>query len=108
MQASQTIWSEAEKTIAQAAFTNAYQREINVLIQEVHDRSQQIEAIESVWQLHDFLSTRRHELDGKYDSRDSALVFVFADLIREGWLQISELEGLDADKIKKISALARM
>lgn len=108
MQASQATWSEAEKTIAQAAFTNAYQREINVLIQEVHDRSKAIEAIEQVWQLHDFLSARRHELDGKYDNRDSALVFVFADLIREGWLQISELEGLDADKLKKISALARM
>ncbi|NJL23161.1 MAG: hypothetical protein HC895_23805 [Leptolyngbyaceae cyanobacterium SM1_3_5] len=108
MQASQTIWSEAEKTIAQAAFTNAYQREINALIQEVHDRSKQIKAIEDVWHLHDFLSARRHELDGKYDNRDAALVFVFADLLREGWLQVSEIEGLDADKIKKISALARM
>lgn len=108
MQASQTTWSEAEKAIAQAAFQNAYQREISALIQEVRDRSQGIEAIEEVWQLHDFLSTRRHELDGKYDSRDSALVFVFADLIREGWLQVGELEGLASDKLTKIAALSRL
>jgi len=108
MQTSQPTWSQTEKNIAQAAFESAYQREINVLIQEVHDRSKGIVAIEEVWQLHDFLSARRHELDGKYDNRDSALVFVFADLIREGWLQMSELEGLDSDKLKKIVALSRM
>ncbi|NEQ25364.1 MAG: hypothetical protein F6K28_41120 [Microcoleus sp. SIO2G3] len=108
MHASQTSWSETEKNIVQVAFENAYQREINALIQAVHDRSNAIQSIEDIWQLHDFLSAKRHELDGKYDSRDSVLIFVFANLIREGWLQISELEGLDSDKLTKIAALSRM
>jgi hypothetical protein len=58
--------------------------------------------------LHDFLSARRHEIDGKYDYRYSVLIFVFAGLVKEGWLNIDELEGLQKDKLTKVAALARM
>jgi hypothetical protein len=36
------------------------------------------------------------------------LIFVFAQLVREGWLHIKDLEGLEVDKIAKVSALTRM
>jgi len=33
---------------------------------------------------------------------------VFSGLIREGWLQVSDLEGLDKDKIERIEEITRM
>ena len=64
--------------------------------------------LDDVWRLHDFLSTIRHEIDGKYDYRDSVLIFVLAQLLKEKWLQLNELEGLAKDKLAKIAALGRM
>jgi Photoprotection regulator fluorescence recovery protein len=61
-----------------------------------------------VWQLHDFLSAKRHDIDGKYDYRYSVLIFVFATLIREGWLHLDELKGLHTDKLTKMAVLAQM
>jgi Photoprotection regulator fluorescence recovery protein len=58
--------------------------------------------------LHNFLSTKRHEIDGKYDYNYSVLVFVFATLIKQGWLHLDELKGLEQDKITKITSLSRM
>lgn len=101
-------WSKAEKEIAREAFEKAYEREINTLIREVREQASTIATPDDMWCLHDFLSARRHELDGKYDYRYSVLVFVFSRLVREGWLHLDELIGLDADKLTKIAALARM
>ncbi|WNZ22265.1 hypothetical protein HJG54_04905 [Leptolyngbya sp. NK1-12] len=108
MQATDTTWSQTEKQIARTAFNNAYQRELDYLVKTVREQSSSLTEIDDVWRLHDFLSARRHEIDGKYDYRYSVLVFVLASLVREGWLQLSELEGLAADKLAKITALTRM
>jgi len=108
MQASDIQWSQVEQNVAQAAFDRAYKREIKALIAEVRERADKISELEDMWHLHDFLSARRHDIDGKYDYRYSVLVFVFASLIREGWLHLSDLDGLDADKLTKVTALARM
>lgn len=101
-------WSQTEKKIARQAFDKAYDREIRALIKEVQQQASQISELKNLWLLHDFLSARRHEIDGKYDYRDSSLVFVFASLIKEGWLNVDELEGLNPDKRAKIVALSRM
>ncbi|MBW4527302.1 MAG: hypothetical protein KME18_19305 [Phormidium tanganyikae FI6-MK23] len=101
-------WSTTEKEISQSAFDRAHQREIDTLIQTVTEKAQTISDVSEVWQLHDFLSAKRHEIDGKYDYRYSGLLFVFARLVREKWLSIDELEGLEPDKLAKISALVRM
>lgn len=101
-------WSKTEKKIAQAAFEKAYQREIEAVIKEVRERADTIAQPEDMWRLHDYLSARRHEIDGKYDYRYSMLIFVFAQLIREGWLHPNELEGLEAEKLTKIAAVTRM
>lgn len=101
-------WSESEKKAAREAFKIAYNREIIGLIEEVKVKVSQIAEVDEVWRLHDFLSARRHEIDGKYDDRDSVLIFVFAQLLKEKWLSLDELKALEKDKLAKINALARM
>jgi hypothetical protein len=108
MQVTDTEWSNTEKKVAQAAFEKAYQREIDALINEVHKQASAITELDDMWRLHDFLSARRHDIDGKYDYRYSVLIFVFSRLIKEGWLNLDELEGLATDKLTKIAALTRM
>jgi hypothetical protein len=108
MQVTETEWSQAEQNIAQVAFDKAYDREINALIKEINEKASVISQIEDIWGLHDYLSARRHEIDGKYDYRYSVLVFVFAQLVKEGWLLLEDLEGLEASKLKKVTALSRM
>ena len=108
MQVSDVEWSEAEKKLAQAAFKIAYEREINALVKKVREEASAIAELNDLWRLHDFLSATRHSIDGKYDYRYSVLIFVFATLVKEGWLHLHELEGLETDKLTKITALTRM
>jgi hypothetical protein len=108
MQVTDTEWSNTEKKVAQAAFEKAYKREIDALIKEVREQASAITELDDMWRLHDFLSARRHDIDGKYDYRYSVLIFVFSRLIKEGWLNLDELEGLATDKLTKIAALTRM
>ena len=108
MKVNDVSWSDLEQEVAQAAFQKAYERETNALIQEVRDNAVQISELEDIWRLHNFLSARRHEIDGKYDYNYSVLIFVFANLIKQGWLHLDELKGLDRDKITKIASLSRM
>ncbi|MEB3252782.1 MAG: hypothetical protein VKO01_11695 [Cyanobacteriota bacterium] len=105
---SDVSWSEVEKEIARAAFEKAYEREIAVLIEEVRTQVTSLAELEDLWRLNDFLSARRHDVDGKYDYRYAVLVFVFSRLVKEGWLQIEELDGLEQTKLSKIAALSRM
>ena len=63
---------------------------------------------DEIWQLHDFLNTKRREIDDKYDFRYSMLILVFARLLKEGWIDAQDLEGLREDKITKIKELARV
>ncbi len=46
-------------------------------------------------------------MDRKYDYRYSQLVFVFSELIREGWLEESMLNGLDEEKIDLVRKFTR-
>lgn len=61
-----------------------------------------------MWELHDFLTQQRKATDEKYDYRYSVLIFVFARLIREGWLSEAELAGLGEDKLARIRSLLEM
>ncbi|MBD2150476.1 hypothetical protein H6F44_10140 [Pseudanabaena sp. FACHB-1277] len=108
MQVMNADWTTTEETIAQKAFDTAYKREIGSLMAAVRHQVGSLQEIDDMWRLHDFLSVKRHEVDGRYDYRLPMLVFVFAGLVKDGWLSIEELEGLNADKIAKIAALARM
>lgn len=108
MQVSEAEWTDTEKTIARTAFDQAYKREIEALLKQVQEETSTLTELGELWRLHDFLSAKRHQVEGKYDYEYSALPFVFAGLVKEGWLHLSELEGLSKDKLAKISSLARM
>ncbi len=108
MQQSEVRWSNAEKNIVEAALKKAYAREVEVLIERVREKASVVSVPEDVWQLHDFLSARRHELDGKYDDREPFLMHTLSRLVKDGLLELSELASLEADKRAKISVLTRM
>lgn len=108
MPVSNIEWSKAEEQVAQAAFGLAYEREVQALMEEVRQKAATVIAIDEIWHLHDFLSAKRHDLDGKYDYRYSELIFVFSRLVKEGWLDVHELDGLAPDKLTKITLLAQM
>lgn len=108
MQVNEIEWSEAEKEVAKIAFDTAYKREIKALIDEVRKQSSAIVEIDDIWRLHDFLSARRHNIDGKYDYEYSGLIFIFASLVKEGWLHLNELDGLNTNKLTKIAAISRI
>ena len=108
LQQSQTKWSGVEEKIAQQALEKAYNREKAALMKHIRDLASSLTKIEDLWYIHDLLSTKRHEIDGKYAYNDSTVVFDFALLIKEGWLHLDELKGLKPEILSKISALARM
>ena len=103
-----TLWTEEEEKIAQQAFEKAYEREINTLIEHVRKTTTNLSKLDEVWHLHDYLSAKRHDIDGKYDYRYPVLLFVFAQLLQEGWLHLHELQGLEPDKLAKLKALSQM
>ena len=105
MSKSTATWSPQEQEIAKAAFNKAHEREIAVLIETVKDKVSQVVQIEHLWQLNDFLNARRHDIDGKYDDQESALLFTLSRLTKEGWIQLNDLEGLTSDKLTKIKVL---
>ena len=108
LQVSKIQLSERETKIVQQAFQTAYQRETSALINYVRDRSTSLKELDDLWSLHDLLSSKRYEIDGKYEFNDSTFMFDFASLIKEGWLTLEDLKGLNSDVLSKISALKRM
>ncbi len=105
---SEVEWSNTEREIAQKALETAFQRESDMMVNLIREKSSEISCLDDLWKLHDFLSARRHDIDGKYDDSQSMFVFVFARLIKEGWLTIDELDGLDRAKVSKVSLMTRM
>ena len=100
--------SATEEKIAKQALQKAYEREISALMNDVRDRASSLNKIEDLWYLHDLLSTKRYEIDGKYVYDFSSIVFDFASLIKEKWLTLDDLQGLPSEMLSKISALTRM
>jgi hypothetical protein len=107
-QVMESPWTSQERAIVKTALENAHQREIEAIIQVVRERASGVGSIDEVWQLNDFLSARRFDIDGKYDDGDDELLFVLAKLTKEGWLQSQDLMGLETAKRSKITALARV
>lgn len=107
MSMSVSVWSEVEQAVARRAFDAAYARSLQALIGAVRRQAEQLESVDSIWRLHDFLSIQRHQIEGRFDFRLEGLLFVFASLVKEGLLDLEELEGLDDEKLGKVSAMAR-
>ncbi len=105
---SEVEWSNTEREIAHRALEIAFKRESDMIVKLIREKSGEITCLDDLWKLHDFLSARRHDIDGKYDDSQSMFVFVFARLIKEGLLTLDELDGLDRAKVSKVSLMTRM
>jgi hypothetical protein len=108
MLARDITWSKTEKAVARMAFDLAYRRECEAITKGINDMIHDMANPGNIWRLHDFLSEKREEIDAKYDYRYSVLIFVFARLMKEGWLEASDLGGLHEDKVARIITLANM
>jgi Asp-tRNA(Asn)/Glu-tRNA(Gln) amidotransferase B subunit len=95
-------WSPAEKVIARKAFDRALQAELAEVIREAKNMAGKIEQPAELWELENYLTNRRKEIDRKYDYRYSVLPSVFAILIREGRLREEDLRGLAEDKLRYV------
>jgi len=98
-------WSKKEKEVSRQTFKRAYERESTELINKVKEMASAAKTPEDIWKLHDFLTEKRNEVDEKYDYRYSVLILVFARLLREGWIELDDLKGLDENKITKIKKM---
>ncbi|MGD2015479.1 MAG: hypothetical protein PVH37_26055 [Desulfobacterales bacterium] len=54
------------------------------------------------------MTEKRDEIDEKYVYRFSELIVVSARLIDEGWLDLSDLEGLAEDKVDRLESLIKL
>jgi hypothetical protein len=100
-------WTETEQGIARSAFSSAYERAVQQLVQQVQTKAAGLNSAETLWQLHDYLSIQRHTMEGRFDFRLDGILFVFASLVKESLLQMDELVGLDSEKLAKIAAMSR-
>lgn len=100
------MWSKTEKEVAREAFGRAYERECKELSNKVKEMANTAKTPKDIWELHEFLTEKRKEIDEKYDYRYSVLILVFGKLLREGWIGLDDLEGLNEDKITKIKNIA--
>jgi len=100
-------WSELEQRVARKAFDTAYGRALASLISEVQLQAAVLDSAEPLWQLHDYLSIQRHRIEGRFDFRPQAILFLFASLVQDKLLDLSELEGLADGKLAKIRAMAQ-
>ena len=105
--ASDMTWSRSEKAIARKAFDAALQRELHELMQEAGEIAGQIKLPSDLWDLQEYLSQRRKEIDRKYDYRYSQLTQVFGRLLYETRVSEEELRGFSKDKLKTIRSLAK-
>lgn len=100
------VWTPQEQAIAREAFERAQGRAVNALINKVQGHASGLGSVDALWQLHDFLSTQRHDMEGRFDFRLEGLLFVFASFVKDGLLAVDELEGLEGEKLAKIRAMA--
>jgi len=103
---SEASWSGPEKTIARKVFDDALKRELQDVIQKAKQMAGQIREPAELWDLEQYLSERRKEIDRKYDYRYSRLAQVFGRLLYENRVSEEELRGLSDDKLKLIHSAA--
>jgi Photoprotection regulator fluorescence recovery protein len=75
---------------------------------EAKKRAEKIKQPSDLWELEHYLTQRRTQIDREFDYRYSVLIFVLANLIRQGRLSEQELLGLSADKLDSIRRYAEL
>ncbi|MES3023582.1 MAG: hypothetical protein V4857_18610 [Pseudomonadota bacterium] len=100
------VWSAAEKKIARRVFDAALVKECAALVDNVKVRASKAECPDDIWALNDYLTEQRKAIDYKYDFRYSQLIFVFAQLLAQKWIEEEQLVGLEEEKLQAIRFLA--
>jgi hypothetical protein len=98
-------WSAAEKVIVRKAFNLALKRELQTVILEAKSKAAKIQEPSGLWDLEQYLTQRRQEIDRIYDYRYSVLPLVFANVLSNGRLSADELHGLGED-IQRCSSIS--
>ena len=98
-------WSASEKKIARGAYQAALESRLAKLVTEFKARAAAAKTPSDVWAAEDYLRQQRQEVDEIFDYRYSRLLFVFARLIREGYLDEARLGGLSEEKLEMIRYL---
>lgn len=91
---SELVWTRSEKKIARKAFDAALKRELEGVVEEAKQMAARIEQPSELWDLENYLTRRRKEINTKYDSRGSRLTHVLGRLLYEGRLEEEQLHGL--------------
>jgi len=77
-------------------------------MQEVKEIAGQIKQPSDLWDLEEYLTERRKEIDRTYDYRYSHLTQVFGRLLYETRVSEEELRGFSEDKLKTIRSFAKL
>jgi len=101
-------WSGSEKAVARKVFDRALQAELTELVKKAKSMAAKIEEPADLWDLEDYLTKRRMQINRKYDYRYSVLPSVFANLVREGRLSEEDLRGLSEDKLRYVRLQSRL
>ena len=99
-------WTQDELLIARAAFEAGKQRSIEVLIKTLQESVGGLNSPESIWLLHDYLSTERYQYEGRADFDTSNILFTLADMIKQKLVSADDLNGLDQKKLSKVKAMS--
>lgn len=98
-------WSAAEKKIARKVYDRAYKRECTEIFNKVKHMMAEAADPRDIWKVEDYLEKKRIDISAKYDYRYSVLILVFGRLMREGFVEETDLSGLDQEKIERIKAI---
>ena len=74
-------WSSQEEQVARHVFDNGRKRSIELLISTLQDKCQTLSTDESVWNMHDYLSTERHTFEGRSEFDYNNILFIPQDPI---------------------------
>jgi hypothetical protein len=99
-------WSAAEKKVARRAFDAAVQSALAAIMAEFKAKAAAVTTPADMWDLEDYLRTRRRRFAELFDYRYSQLPLVFAQLVCEGYLDEAQLVGLSADKLEEIRRIS--
>ena len=99
-------WSSQEEQVARHVFDNGRKRSIESLISVLQAKCQELSTDESVWSMHDYLSTERHIFEGRSEFDYNNILFTLADLLKQQLITLEELDGLDPKKLAKIKAMS--
>lgn len=100
-------WTQTEKKVARRAFDQAFERECGAVKKDVEKMIKNLADPSDIWRIHDYLSECRRRVAAVYKYSYSDLLSVFAILFRDGWLEESDLTGLQQDKIDRIKLWAK-